>query len=81
MNNPTKTELWKKEQRKEKLSETKNNLKPILQAIFGAIILLNTALIIWIVANFDVFSKAVRYPEAIRELQIEIKIISPTANN
>ena len=40
----------------------------------GAIVLILAAIIFWSTANFDVLLKAVKYPEAIRQMKIEVKV-------
>lgn len=45
----------------------------------GALLLAACIVTFWIVANFDVVVKTVRYPEAVRELQVEVTLVSPLA--
>lgn len=66
-----------KPSRKEKIEMI---TRPIMIATFGALLLLNTLLIGWTISNFDLFTKCIKYPEAVRELQIEVRIVSPNAN-
>jgi hypothetical protein len=40
----------------------------------GAVILILAAIVFWSAANFDVLIKAVKYPEAIRQMKIEVRV-------
>lgn len=58
-----------------KLEFPKTKLQTAYHMVLGAIVLTLAALIFWIFANFDVFVKAMRYPEAVRQLNIEIQVV------
>lgn len=45
----------------------------------GAVTFAVCSFVFWSVVNFDVLVKAVRYPEAVRAMQIEVELISPLA--
>lgn len=57
---------------------TKEQLKPALHMAAGALLLVVGAFIFWAIANADVLAKAMRYPEAVRAMQVEV-LISPKA--
>lgn len=48
--------------------------KVVWQMITGAILLAVISFIAWSVMNSDVLWKAMRYPEAVRQMQIEVII-------
>lgn len=52
-------------------------LQSIRLMVSGALLFAVCAFVFWSVINFDVLVKAIRYPEAVRELQVEVTLISP----
>ena len=53
----------------------KNAVKTAGNMIAGALILTILGASIWATINFDVLAKAVRYPEAVRQMEVEVLII------
>lgn len=51
-----------------------NKLQVAMTALGGAIGLVVIAFLIWTSLNFDVLVKAIKYPEAVRELKIEVRV-------
>lgn len=51
-----------------------NKLQVAMTAMAGAMGLIIVAFLIWTSLNFDVLVKAIKYPEAVRELKIEVRV-------
>lgn len=43
-------------------------------AIVGALGLITISFLIWTMFNFDVLIKAIQYPQAVRDLDIEVRV-------
>lgn len=54
--------------------EIKSTARTAGLMIAGAIIVMIGAFITWSIINFDVLTKAVKYPEAVRQMKIEIRV-------
>lgn len=55
-----------------------DHVRTALHMAVGAITLLVGAFVFWSIVNADVLMKAMRYPEAVRAMQVEV-LISPKA--
>jgi len=53
---------------------TMPDMKPIGQMLLGATLLVIIGFTAWATINFDVLWKAMRYPEAVRQMQVEIVV-------
>lgn len=67
-------ETLRESQKAEIRAKTAAVLKTVWQMITGAILLAVISFIAWSVMNSDVLWKAMRYPEAVRQMQIEVII-------
>ena len=52
----------------------KNKAKVVLTGLAGVAVFLAAISIIWTVMNFDVLVKAVRFPEAVRQMKVELRV-------
>lgn len=52
----------------------KNKVKMVVSGIAGVAIFIGALSIIWTVINFDVLVKAVRFPEAVRQMKVELRV-------
>lgn len=52
----------------------KKSLQTVGTMVMGAALLTILAASIWATVNADVLFKAIRYPEAVREMQVEVLI-------
>lgn len=52
----------------------KKSLQTVVTMLMGATLLTILAATIWATINFDVLAKAVRYPEAVRQMEVEVLI-------
>ena len=52
----------------------KKSLQTVGTMLMGATLLTILAATIWTTINFDVLAKAVRYPEAVRQMEVEVLI-------
>lgn len=48
------------------------NLQPVALMLFGAALLLVVGFTAWATINADVLWKAMRYPEAVRQMEVEV---------
>ena len=67
--------MQQKEKLVKKLSFNKSKLQTAYHMVLGAFTLIIASLIFWIFVNMDVFIKSMRYPEAVRQLNIEIQVV------
>lgn len=51
-----------------------NKTQFTIAAFSGAIGLIVLAFLSWTIFNFDVLAKAIKYPEAVREMKIEVRV-------
>jgi len=52
----------------------KKSLQTVANMAAGAILLTILGATVWATINFDVLAKAVRYPEAVRQMEVEVLI-------
>lgn len=53
---------------------SKEALKPLPYVALGATITIIVGFTVWATINFDVLWKAMRFPEAVRQMQVEVQI-------
>jgi len=53
---------------------SKKALQPMPYILLGATITIIVGFTVWATINFDVLWKAMRFPEAVRQMQIEVQI-------
>lgn len=54
--------------------EIKSTAKTAGLMLTGAVTVLVGAFIMWSIMNFDVLTKAIKYPEAVRQMKIEVRV-------
>lgn len=50
------------------------NIQPIAQMLLGAALLIILGFTVWATINADVLWKAMRYPEAVRQMEVEVVV-------
>lgn len=56
------------------INQLRTYIKPVIQTVFGGLLLLLFVATVWVTVNYDVLWKTIRYPEAVRQMQIEIVV-------
>lgn len=52
----------------------KNKAKVVGIGAIGVLVFLAAVSIVWTVMNFDVVIKSVRFPEAVRQMKVELRV-------